>query len=368
MSIRFSLWAPSMASYGGVQSYMWRIWEVLNQMSNENELVESPVGISLSDDALSMKTHPSNVNNRPEFANASRFVFVYKAISKKHLKSIIIVGSPYLAPAAFFLKQMNLIKNYVVVIHGIEAWEKMNFLRRLSLVNAHSIIATTKYTAKKCSNSNKIPIKNFHIIPLCAEPFQKEGKSTFELYGKFPILFVGRLMVSEQYKGLDVLIKAISILQKKNLDVSLHVIGDGDDRDSMELKSKKLKNIFFYGRVSDHQLQSSYKSSKLFVMPSKGEGFGIVFLEAMRYGVPCIGGKHGGSPEVIKNGETGFLVKYGDIKNLAQKIEKIYCEGEFEKSKRKRVILNTFKTEYVFSVFKENWNKYLKLNFRSHRF
>ena len=359
MSIRFSLWAPSMASYGGVQSYMWRIWEVLNQMSDENELVERPFGISLSDDASSMKTQPSNVNNRPEVANASKFEFVYKALSKKYLKSIIIVGSPYLAPVAFFLKKINLIKNYVVVIHGIEAWEKMNFLRRLSLTNAHSIIATTKYTAKKCSNINNIPIRKFYVIPLCAEPFPKEVKGNFELYGKFPILFVGRLMASEQYKGLDVLIKAVSILQKENVDVSLHVVGDGDDFDRMKLKSKKIKNIFFYGRMPDSQLQSAYKSSKLFAMPSKGEGFGIVFLEAMRYGIPCIGGMHGGTPEVISDFKTGFLVKYGDVKGLAQKIR--YCY--FEKEDRKQIIIDEFLTKYTFDVFKENWSQYLKSNF-----
>jgi glycosyltransferase involved in cell wall biosynthesis len=55
-------------------------------------------------------------------------------------------------------------------------------------------------------------------------------------------------------------------------------------------------------------------------MPSKKEGFGIVFLEAMRSGKPCIGGNHGGTPDVIEHGKSGFLVEYGNIDELANQI------------------------------------------------
>jgi glycosyltransferase involved in cell wall biosynthesis len=55
-------------------------------------------------------------------------------------------------------------------------------------------------------------------------------------------------------------------------------------------------------------------------MPSKKEGFGIVFLEAMRSGKPCIGGNHGGTPDVIEHGKSGFLVEYGNVEELADQI------------------------------------------------
>jgi glycosyltransferase involved in cell wall biosynthesis len=55
-------------------------------------------------------------------------------------------------------------------------------------------------------------------------------------------------------------------------------------------------------------------------MPSRAEGFGIVFLEAMAFGKPVIGGKHGGTPDVVRDGVTGFLVEYGDVDGLAARI------------------------------------------------
>jgi hypothetical protein len=75
--------------------------------------------------------------------------------------------------------------------------------------------------------------------------------------------------------------------------------------------------------LSDEELAAAYDNSDVFVMPSRMEGFGIVFLEAMRHGKPCIGGNHGGTPEVIEHGKSGFLVDYGDAEALVSHIESL---------------------------------------------
>jgi glycosyltransferase involved in cell wall biosynthesis len=72
--------------------------------------------------------------------------------------------------------------------------------------------------------------------------------------------------------------------------------------------------------VSDEELVELYKSCDIFLMPSRQEGFGIVFLEAMAFKKPVIGGNHGGTPEVILDNETGFLVEHGDVDGLADRI------------------------------------------------
>ena len=79
---------------------------------------------------------------------------------------------------------------------------------------------------------------------------------------------------------------------------------------------------------SDPQLQSAYASCDIFALPSREEGFGIVYVEAMRHGKPCVGADSGGVPEVIDNGVCGLLVPYGNVPALAAAFERLYDDAE----------------------------------------
>ena len=79
-------------------------------------------------------------------------------------------------------------------------------------------------------------------------------------------------------------------------------------------------HVFFAGVTGHDELVKYYEACDVFVMPSHAEGFGIVFLEAMAFGKPVIGGNHGGTPDVIRDGVTGFLVEYGDVNGLTSRI------------------------------------------------
>jgi len=97
-------------------------------------------------------------------------------------------------------------------------------------------------------------------------------------------------------------------------DVRLVVVGGGDDRPRLEAKRDGLglkKSVQFLGRVSDDELHRLYRQCAYFVMPSQHEGFGLVFLEAMRVGKACIGAK-GSASEIIVHGETGFVFEADD--------------------------------------------------------
>ena len=78
--------------------------------------------------------------------------------------------------------------------------------------------------------------------------------------------------------------------------------------------------VNFRGSVTDAELREEYKSCSLFVMPSNEEGFGIVFLEAMAYGKPVVGGANGGTPSVVTHGETGLLVDGSDVIGITQSL------------------------------------------------
>lgn len=318
----FALWSPEMATPGGIQSYMWRLWEMLAATS---ETLGSRInGLSLMDKPESLAAWDNPVEARPTGASGRKLRFMRLGLGAAQSADCVVVGHMHLAPAAWLAKRLGRIRRYVVVLHGIEAWKRATLAQRFGLRHADVVVATTRYTAQTCAEVNGLPSQNFKVIPLCAEPTPAIPDPDFVLDGAFPILFVGRLAQTEKYKGLETLMQAVVRLIEAQVPCKLHVIGDGADRPRLQAVALSFgltdNTIRFHGRVSDAVLQAAYASAKVFAMPSAKEGFGIVFLEAMRHGVVCIGGAHGGTPEVLQDGIEGYLVTHGDVETLAKRL------------------------------------------------
>jgi glycosyltransferase involved in cell wall biosynthesis len=135
------------------------------------------------------------------------------------------------------------------------------------------------------------------------------------------ILFLNRI---KKYKGLDVLLKAVKILNKK-IRMDVFIAGDGDYL--LEMKNyafeNNLTNVHFLGRVSEEKKKELMQKSWIFVNPSFKEGWGIVNIEANYYGTPAIGSNVSGIKDSIVDGKTGLLFEYGNPNSLAEKIHKL---------------------------------------------
>jgi glycosyltransferase involved in cell wall biosynthesis len=144
------------------------------------------------------------------------------------------------------------------------------------------------------------------------------------------ILYVGRLM---EEKGLDVLIKAYAIVNAKVPNTNLIIVGKGHMRTNLEALANKLglKNVVFTGFVSDSMLRQAYASSDLFVLPSYAEIQPLVLLEALAMGLPAIGTNVGGIPEMIIEGQNGYILKPGDHEGLAERIITILNDDRLRK-------------------------------------
>lgn len=136
------------------------------------------------------------------------------------------------------------------------------------------------------------------------------------------VLYVGRLM---EEKGLDVLLRAYSIVEAKMPDTNLIIVGKGHLRASLEDQASKLglENVIFTGFVSDSLLKQAYASSDLFVLPSYAEIQPLVLLEALAMGLPAIGTNVGGVPEMIIEGQNGYVLEPGDHEGLAERTIRI---------------------------------------------
>jgi phosphatidylinositol alpha-1,6-mannosyltransferase len=125
------------------------------------------------------------------------------------------------------------------------------------------------------------------------------------------------------------LISALPRVLQASPDVYLVLVGGGEDRPRLEQLARDQsvsERTRFLQNLTPDELFACYASCDIFALPSRGEGFGLVFLEAMAHGKPVIGGAHGGSPDVIEDGVTGRLVPHGDIERLSGALESLLAD------------------------------------------
>lgn len=181
-----------------------------------------------------------------------------------------------------------------------------------------AFVVLTQYDAESWKQ-----IKTAEIIPNSL-PFYTEESSSLD---KKQIITVGRL---SKQKGFDLLISAWSHITKRHSDWKIHLYGEGELEN--ELRRSIAKNgiedsFFIHKPVKD--IKEKYLESSIYVMSSRFEGFGMVLIEAMACGVPCISFDcpHGPS-YIIKDGEDGILVKNGDVEKLADAISSLIMDKE----------------------------------------
>ena len=146
------------------------------------------------------------------------------------------------------------------------------------------------------------------------------------------ILFLGNLI---ERKGLHTLLEALALGQNGILSYKLDVIGSlaSDPKyvkqirgfiDENLLSSLRLRSgqafVFLHGPLDNESLLQKLKQAHLLIVPSSYEGFGIVYLEGMGFGLPAIGTSAGAAGEIIEDGKTGYLIEPGDSKTLAARL------------------------------------------------
>jgi glycosyltransferase involved in cell wall biosynthesis len=201
----------------------------------------------------------------------------------------------------------------------------------LALRKADLILTPTRNTANQVAEQQGVAEERIRVLPWALDPDFAAlipPMSVPALPRGFPegrvILTVGRWAASERYKGVDTLIVALARLLPHWPELQLVVAGVGGDQTWFEQIADECgvrRHVHFFRGLSYAEIAACYSACEIFAMPSRGEGFGLVYLEAMACGKPVIGGSHGGAPEVIEHGQTGFLVRHGDADQLATSLQ-----------------------------------------------
>jgi phosphatidylinositol alpha-1,6-mannosyltransferase len=246
---------------------------------------------------------------------------------------IVLAAHPHLAVPAAQIKALAPGVKMITISHGVEAWSPLPWFRRLAFLRSDVFVAPSRYTVDKIAEAQGTPKNRIRLLPWPLNPdiLRMAGQSEkLPLPASFPtgvvVLAVARLAASEQYKGVDRLIEAVAQLRTQVPGLHLVVIGGGDDLARHVKLAADLgvaARVRFFDNLSREEIAACYSQADVFAMPSTGEGFGLVFLEAMAFAKPLIGAAAGGIPDVVEDGENGFLVSPGDKEQLANALQRL---------------------------------------------
>jgi phosphatidylinositol alpha-1,6-mannosyltransferase len=252
---------------------------------------------------------------------------------------------------------------YLVAIYGIEVWRRLSRSRFRALRHAAVRLATSNHTvaAARAANRDFGPVE---VLPLCLEERPPAGEvdaGLLDRAGQGYLLIVGRMAATERYKGHDQLLQALPRLPAPgptagppadgsvqprlqaagsvqprlstagSVQPRLIIAGDGDDRPRLEALAATLgvsDQVLFTGFVTEATLAQLYARAAVFAMPSRGEGFGLVYLEAMRAARPCVAARTDAAAEIVVDGETGLLVDPLDVGELAAALGRLLASPE----------------------------------------
>lgn len=258
---------------------------------------------------------------------------------------ILILSHPNLAPLAILARIFLPNAEVVGVLFGAESWQRVGLLRLFGLRQCHALLSISEFTRQQFCRANPIPPDKVHVLPLALDPmWSLDGnimtpKSDGQDLPDVPyVLSVSRLDASQgSDKGLDQTIRAWGLLRSKGLARRYQyvIVGQGDDMPRLQSLARACAvgdSVIFLGRVTEERLQALYANSEAFVLPSKREGFGLVFLEAMAFARPVIAGDYGACREIVLDGTTGFLVPHDDVQRISTTLEKLIGAPELRVS------------------------------------
>ena len=235
-----------------------------------------------------------------------------------HRYALIICGHINLVPLAWMASKLTRAP-WLVVVHGIDAWQPTHSLTTNRLIGAAArVISVSDVTRQRLMAWSGLPFERIRILPnsvdltaFTCRPKRPDMVKRYGLEGKKVIMTLGRLAGKERYKGFDEMIEALPDILKKEPTSAYLIVGDGDD--SARLKAKVLQlgltdRVIFAGFVPESEKADCYALADAYAMPSHGEGFGIVLLEAMACGVPTVASKLDGGREALLGGQLGELV------------------------------------------------------------
>ncbi|MEE2679551.1 MAG: glycosyltransferase family 4 protein [Myxococcota bacterium] len=311
---------------GGIASVSRCIARVLDETANEAG-IERADRVLLHDAADPPPAAPTHGEQFLAGGSQARFAWQLWRAVRRRRPDLVFFDQVGLARSAH-LPLPGLPPRYAVFCHGMELERAASGPRARALHGAWRLLANSEYTGRQVREQFPAVADRVRVVPLCIDPRRTE---TWERNpppdpgaARPPaVLIIGRLWSEERGKGHDALVAAWPRVRQAVPEAELWIVGEGDDRPRLEALARTAGLggcIRFLGRADDAELARLYRSAALFAMPSRQEGFGLVYAEALWHGTPCIASTADAAGEVVTEGKTGSLVPYDAPDALAEAV------------------------------------------------
>lgn len=317
---------------GGIQKMSRTLSYTLNELGKKNHW-----------DISVYASHDQQADLMPQYLPPANF----KAFNKNKLKyswhslkagmsaDLIILSHVHLSSIGCLLRLLNPKCKIWLITHGIEVWRPLKLWKKVIWKIADQIICVSRFTKIKVvemhhADPDRCLVLNNALDPFIRLPelFIKPGYLLARYQLKTDdkvILTLSRLASTEKFKGYEQTIKAVSAVRQSFPDVKYILAGPCDENEKIRIlqliKDYQLENNFILtGYIKETELADHFLIADLFVLPSKKEGFGIVFIEAMAFGLPVICGNADGSTDAVRNEKMGTAVDPDDNNLLEQAI------------------------------------------------
>jgi glycosyltransferase involved in cell wall biosynthesis len=329
------IWAPDLFSTtGGIQAFSRYLIDAVRAGAS-SKYFRALIKNDLPDDIPDKRAlHSFNAyGNWPLRLRSARFALGCMRHAWRERPGLIVSTHLNFGPLAMVARR-SIGAPYILVAHGIDAWGITNDSRKRALRKADLTLAVSNYTRDRLIQEVGLDEARVKILPntFAAERFAIAPKppQLLRRYGLRPdtpvILTVCRLADTECYKGYDQIIKAMPEILRVVPNARYLLVGKGPDRPRIEkliAEAGVYDAVILAGFVPDEELAEHYNLCDIFAMPSRAEGFGIVYLEALACGKPVLAGNKDGSRDALGGGELGLLVDPDDTAEIAAEIIRV---------------------------------------------
>lgn len=265
----------------------------------------------------------------------NKLLFIKEMVQAGSKVEIVILSHINLLLIGWFIKRVSPSTQIILLAHGIEIWYPISRARRKMLLSCDRVLAVSSHTRDKIIEVHGLAKEKCGVLNNCLDPFlplPSRPKKQAELLTKYGfrendqvLMTLTRMSSRERYKGYDKVIEAIGLLTQSYPRLKYLLAGtyDVEEKEFAEQLIRKMglqANIVMPGYIEDRELEDHFGISDMYVMPSRKEGFGIVFIEAMYYALPVIAGNEDGSVDALLHGVLGQLVSPDDPEALARAI------------------------------------------------
>lgn len=269
----------------------------------------------------------------------NKFLFIKDMVHAGRGVDTVILSHVNLLLIGWLIKKVSPSTRLILLAHGIEIWYPLSRRKRKMLHYCNSVFAVSSYTQNKILETHQVSKAKSAVLNNCLDPYlplpslPKKSEKLLQKYGfdanDFVLMTLTRLSSKERYKGYDKVIGAIAELKASHPNIKYLLAGTYDKEEKLFVdklieEAGLQSNVVMTGYLQDEELEDHFAISDAYVMPSRKEGFGLVFIEAMYYGLPVIAGNIDGSCDALLDGKLGQLVNPDSIDEIAAAIENIF--------------------------------------------